>query len=143
MNQFQRSLPMMLYRALDALMPPFREIFTEHGLTEQQWRVLRVLWESDGRNLLGLSSDTLIPGPSLVGVIDRLVRDGLVVRQRSDIDRRVVHVFVTAKGKQIEKMVSSRIERVHRDIQASMSERAWRALFAALDEVTALNRPKP
>ena len=46
-QEFSRSLPMMLIRALDAVMPRFRDIFKEFGLTEQQWRVLRVLWEQD------------------------------------------------------------------------------------------------
>jgi DNA-binding MarR family transcriptional regulator len=46
-DQFTRSLPMMLYRTLDTVMPRFRSIFNEFGLTEQQWRVLRVLWETD------------------------------------------------------------------------------------------------
>ena len=42
MQDFSHSLPMMLYRALDAVMPRFRRIFTAAGLTEQQWRVLQL-----------------------------------------------------------------------------------------------------
>jgi DNA-binding MarR family transcriptional regulator len=48
MEEFSRSLPMLLYRTLDAVMPRFRRIFNEFGLTEQQWRVLRVLWQHEG-----------------------------------------------------------------------------------------------
>ena len=35
-DQFTRSLPMMLYRALDTVMPSFRKIFNDFGLTEQR-----------------------------------------------------------------------------------------------------------
>ena len=57
---------MRLYRALDAVMPAFRQVFSEFGLTEQQWRVLRVLWEQGAVPLSSLASATLIPAPSLV-----------------------------------------------------------------------------
>jgi MarR family transcriptional regulator, organic hydroperoxide resistance regulator len=135
MNQFSRTLPMMLYRTLDAVMPAFREIFSEFGLTERQWRVLRVLWEHDGRSLLALAQATLIPGPSLVGVVDRLARDGLVERRRSDIDRRVVNIFVTRKGKALERTVQPRVDTTYAALEASVSPATWRSLFKAMDEI--------
>ncbi len=91
-EQFSRSLPMMLYRTIDVLMPRFRRIFKEFGLTEQQWRVLRVLWEQDQSSLKELAELTLIPAPSLVGVVDRLQASGLVERRPSDVDRRMVQI---------------------------------------------------
>ena len=97
-EQFNRSLPMMLYRTLDAVMPRFRKIFNEFGLTEQQWRVLRVLWEQEAVTLNRLADHTLIPAPSLVGVVDRLERDELVTRQRSEVDQRKVNVVLTSQG---------------------------------------------
>jgi DNA-binding MarR family transcriptional regulator len=87
-DQFSRSLPMMLYRTLDTVMPRFRRIFSDFGITEQQWRVLRVLWEHDAVTINRLAELTLIPAPSLVGVVDRLERNELVIRQRSQADRR-------------------------------------------------------
>ena len=62
-QEFSGSLPMMLYRALDTVMPRFRKVFNEFGLTEQQWRVLRVLWEQDEIAFNQLSALTLIPPP--------------------------------------------------------------------------------
>ncbi len=38
MQDFAASLPMLLYRALHTVMPRFRAIFAESGLTEPQWR---------------------------------------------------------------------------------------------------------
>ena len=93
---------MMLYRTLDSIMPSFRQIFLEFGITEQQWRVLRVLWENNGCNLQSLAQATLISSPSLVGVVDRLERVDLVERRRSEIDRRVVNIFVTNQGEALE-----------------------------------------
>ena len=104
MQEFSHSLPMMLYRTLDAVMPRFRQIFSEFGLTEQQWRVLRVLWQHEQIAFRELADLTLIPPPSLVGVVDRLTNSGLASRRRSDTDRRNVFVYATSKGRRWRQM---------------------------------------
>ena len=43
MREFSRSLPMSLLRAREAVMRQFRPSLRHHGLTEQQWRILRAL----------------------------------------------------------------------------------------------------
>lgn len=92
---FSHSLPMLLYRALAAVLPRFPRIVAGAGLTEQQRRVLRVLWERDDIGLNELAALTLIPAPSLFGVLERLAASGLVDRQRSASDRRIVDVLAT------------------------------------------------
>ncbi len=135
MKHFDRSLPMMLYRTLDTVMPPFRRIFSEFGLTEQQWRVLRILWERDGCALMELAEATLIPGPSLVGIIDRLERDELVQRRRSDSDRRVVQVFLAHQGKRLEQLVSPRVDEAYAALEASISHTSWAQMIQAMNQL--------
>ncbi len=134
-QQFSRSLPMMLYRTLDAVMPRFRSIFSEFGLTEQQWRVMRVLWEGDAIPLRELARLTLIPAPSLVGVVDRLEQAGLVMRRRSDADRRIVLVTATRKGGDIEPQVMPRVARAYADLKQSVDAGVWEQLLAGLEQV--------
>jgi len=129
---------MMLYRTLDSIMPAFREIFLEFGITEQQWRVLHVLGENNGCNLQSLAQATLISSPSLVGVVDRLERVDLVERHRSEIDRRVVNIFVTNRGKALELAVQSRVDAAHAVLQTSITPTSWESLFKAMDEVANL-----
>ena len=138
MQEFSRSLPMMLYRALDAVMPRFRRIFSEFGLTEQQWRVLRVLWEHDAIAFRELSRITLIPAPSLVGVIDRLARGGLAERRRSQADRRHVYVRATAEGHALEKKVRPRVDAAYAELKASVSPESWEAVIAGLDTISSV-----
>ena len=135
MKDFHRSLPMMLYRTLDSVLPAFRAVYQEHGITEQQWRVLRVLWETDGQSLLALAEATLICSPSLVGVVDRLTRDGLVERLRSEVDRRVVHILVTRKGKALERVIRPRIDEIYRELEASLTPALWASMFEAMDQI--------
>lgn len=135
MRNFDQSLPMLLYRALNALMPEFRAIFRQFGLTERQWRVLRVLWEEDGRPLLALAERTLIPAPSLIGVINRLRKEGLVERRRSPTDRRVMQVWLTAGGKALQAQVTPLVDGAYAAFEDFMLPEEWRALTAMMDKI--------
>ena len=127
---------MRLYRALDAVMPAFRQVFSEFGLTEQQWRVLRVLWERGSVPLSSLASATLIPAPSLVGVVDRLTRNGLVARERSTGDRRVVYIHATEQGQSLEASVRPRVDAVYAQLMDQIEPKVWRELNVSLDQLT-------
>jgi len=139
MQDFSRSLPMMLYRTLDAVMPRFRGIFKDFGLTEQQWRVLRVLWQYDRLPFRELAGLTLIPAPSLVGVVDRLARDGLVERHRSATDRRNVNVRATAKGRALEAQVMPLVDSAYADLRKAVGAKTWRAVLAGLEQISTVD----
>ncbi|MGI9202916.1 MAG: MarR family transcriptional regulator [Woeseiaceae bacterium] len=139
-QEFSQSLPMMLYRALDTVMPRFRKIFNEFGLTEQQWRVLRVLWEHGEVAFNELSAATLIPAPSLVGVVDRLTKNGLVERRRSDSDRRKVAVLATHKGKDLEGKVTPRVNAAYAELRDAMDAQEWQQLIDGLERVASMER---
>ena len=141
-QDFSRSLPMMLYQALDVLLPKFRRIFNEHGLTEQQWRILRVLWEHKKIALGKLSDLTLIPSPSLVGIVDRLEFSGFITRDRSKKDRRVVYVLATKKGREMEKKVMPRVLDTYNEIRASFEPDEWDQLIDSLKKITVMEELK-
>lgn len=131
-QQFSESLPIMLYRALDTIMPRFRRIFSDFGLTEQQWRVLRVLWEHDEILLKELATLALIPAPSLVGIVDRLQKNGLAERRRSDSDRRNVYVLATPKGQALEPQIMPRVQNTYLELKSSMDAVVWRDMLNGL-----------
>ena len=118
-QDFSRSLPIMLYKALDGILPKFRCIFNDYDLTEQQWRILRVLWEHEKIALGKLAELTLIPPPSLVGIVDRLLAANLIKRDRSAYDRRVVFILATQKGKDLESKVMPRVNDIYNEIRES------------------------
>ena len=134
-DQFSRSLPIMLYRTIDAVMPRFRRIFKASGLTDQQWRVLRVLWDQNEVAFHALAELTVIAAPSLVGVIDRLEGRGLVSRRRSVHDRRVVDIVLTVEGRGLEHQVMPEVERTYAELKQSVDPLVWQQLMAGLDEV--------
>lgn len=136
-EQFSHSLPMVLYRTLDAVMPRFRKIFNEFGLTEQQWRVLRVLWDEQALTLTRLAALTLIPPPSLVGIVDRMERAELVTRQRSEADRRKVNVVLTSQGAALEDEIMPRVASAYAELKRSVDADTWDRVLAGLNAIVA------
>jgi homoprotocatechuate degradation regulator HpaR len=71
-----RNLPRLLLQARESLMVRTRPSLREHGLSDQQWRVLRVLGEHGTVETGRVAREAYILGPSLTGVLARMERDG-------------------------------------------------------------------
>lgn len=134
-QQFSRSLPMMLYRTLDAVMPRFRRIFKEFGVTEQQWRVLRVLSDAEKLPLGTLAEMTLIPAPSLVGIVDRMQAGNLVARQPAAGDRRVVLVAITLQGRELLERLLPRVANAYAMLKQHVAPADWEKLMSGLESL--------
>lgn len=129
---FDASLPMLLNDALDGVMPAYRSIFSAHDLTEQQWRVLRVLWDETEMANIHISRRTLIPTNSLVGVLERLEKRGLIARTRSVDDRRVMLARLTTKGRGLGEAVGPALKQVHDEVAQRLSKAEWEMLSKLL-----------
>ena len=136
---FTSSLPMLLNRSLDAIMPPYRDLFQEFGVTEQQWRVLRVLWEQKHLTSAQISSLTLLPSPSLVGILDRLERKDLVKRLRSTSDRREINITITNLGRELQSQVMPKVKLIQDQTREKLSPTEWKQINNILKK---LNRIK-
>lgn len=137
---FRDSLPMVLNRTLDAIMPAYRELFARFDITEQQWRILRVLWEHEKITTNALADLTLLPAPSLVGIIDRMEKKKLVSRIRSTKDRRVIYILLTTKGRKIEKEVMPFVKAIHQNLKSVVNENEWLAMQETLEKISTQTR---
>lgn len=137
MSTYNGSLPMMLYRSLETVMPIYREVFSQYNLTEQQWRILRVLWRKKRVTSNELSQQTLLAPNSLGGIIDRLEKRGLVARERSTTDRRIIYVLPTEQGRALETQVIPQVDAIHATIRTTVSEQEWQALESTLNKISA------
>src|ERR1700722_16121357 len=79
-REFSHSLPMLLLRGREAVMRYFRPGLLEHGVTEQQWRVLRALSTADEMDVRMLANVTYLLPPSLSRILKDMRRRGLVKR---------------------------------------------------------------
>jgi len=98
MERLPPSLTLQLLQAREAAMAFFRPLLNQHGLTEQQWRVLRVLAEMGPMESQQLAEQTCILKPSMTGVLNRMERDSLVYRHKPPHDLRRVHVGLREEG---------------------------------------------
>ena len=82
-------------------MSPIREMLSETGITEQQWRVLRVLAEYGRMDTKSLADRSNLLFPSLTRIAATLRAKGLVTQTRDDKDRRRQFIEITPNGRQI------------------------------------------
>ena len=74
-------------------------------LTKEQWTILGVLWQDDGCSQQTLADKTYKDKPGITRLIDNLEKESLVERRPDAKDRRLNLIFLTPKGKIIEKEV--------------------------------------
>src|SRR5438132_3606701 len=105
-----RNLPRLLLQARESVMTHTRPSLREHGLSDQQWRVLRVLGEHGAVETGRVAREAYILGPSLTGVLARMERDGLIRRERDSADQRRTVVEATARGMKLVEKLSHTVE---------------------------------
>ncbi len=140
-----RNLPRLLLQAREAVMAHTRPSLREHGLSDQQWRVLRVLGEHAhdpaGIETGRVAREAYLLGPSLTGVLSRMERDGLIARERCPQDARRTVVRATALGLEKVRTLSQTIEAHYQWMEQQLGKAKLGQLYALLDELIALETP--
>jgi len=135
------NLPRLLLQAREAVMAHTRPSLREHQLSDQQWRVLRVLGEHGAVETGRVAREAFILGPSLTGVLARMERDGLVERYRDPQDARRSLIDATPAGRKLVRQLSSTIESHYAWLESSLGKDKLSQLYALLDELIALEQP--
>lgn len=137
-----RNLPRLLLQARESVMSHTRPSLRSHGLSDQQWRVLRVLGEhahdSAGVETGRVAKEAFLLGPSLTGVLTRMERDGLIQRQRCPQDARRTVVRATTLGLAKVQALSHSIEAHYAWMEEQLGKAALQDLYALLDRLIAL-----
>jgi homoprotocatechuate degradation regulator HpaR len=113
MREFFRSLPMSLLRAREAVMRQFRPSLRDHGLTEQQWRILRALASVDTIEVTELARVAFLLGPSLSRILRDLEARHLIDRRVAKADLRRGMVSISPKGLQLIEAVAPSSEAIY------------------------------
>lgn len=98
MRSFSESLPMALLRTREAVMRLFRPGLRNHGVTEQQWRILRALAHRGPMEVTDLAEATFLLAPSLSRILPDLEKRRLISRRQVDTDLRRSVVSLQAEG---------------------------------------------
>jgi homoprotocatechuate degradation regulator HpaR len=135
-----RNLPRLLLQARESLMARTRPRLREHGLSDQQWRVLRVLGEHGTVETGRVAREAYILGPSLTGVLARMERDGLIRRERDPADQRRTVVQATPRGLKMVERLSEPVEAHYQWLERSLGKQKLSQLYELLDELIALEQ---
>lgn len=88
-------------------MGPIRAMLADVGITEQQWRVLRVLEEGGAMEPTRIAEESCLLLPSLTRILQKLEERGLIGRERDEADKRKQIVQITPAGS---KLIAANLE---------------------------------
>src|SRR6478735_2989991 len=135
MRDFSRSLPMSLLRAREAVMRQFRPKLREHGLTEQQWRILRALAAIDAVEVTELARTAFLLGPSLSRILRDLEARNLIERKTAKADQRRSMVSISKEGVKLMAAVAPSSEAIYAEITQRFGARKLAELQEMLGQL--------
>lgn len=93
-----------------------------HGITPVQSALLLLLYETDGQQSSELGEQMRLDSATMTGLIDRMMKQGLIERRPSEKDRRINHIFLTERGKALQTIIENKIVEANEAITAGFSE---------------------
>lgn len=105
-----------ILRTSDQLSFEVTQLLRPYGITQQQYNVLRILRGAGEAGLpcLEIGARMVTRVPDVTRLVDRMERSGLVSRERSDDDRRVVRIRITRTGLDLVDRLGEPIRELHR-----------------------------
>lgn len=143
LREFNRSLPMALLRAREAVMARFRPLLRRHGVTEQQWRVLRALSTMKEINASTLASITCLGLPSLSRILKTLETRGLIRRRVMATDLRTTLVSLSPAGARLLSKAGAESEARYASLTGEIGAANMQRLYGLLDRVASTNAGNP
>jgi homoprotocatechuate degradation regulator HpaR len=143
LRDLSRSLPLALMRARESVMQYFRPHHRRYQVTEQQWRVLRVLFKSGELEATELARQSLLLAPSLTRILRDLEASRMITRRWDEADRRRSMIAIAPAGVELLAKVAPLSEASFAEITRLYGETRLNQLFKLLGELeAALKRPE-
>lgn len=143
LRPFEHSLPMELLKAREAAMTRFRPMLRNHGLTEQQWRVIRALAHYEEMDAGELARCSLLLAPSLTRILQHLERKNLISRSADASDQRRSVLALTRDGRALFKEVAPDSETLYAEIESEFGNARLKQLYQLLAQFYEAVAPSP
>ena len=126
-----------MLQAREHVIGHFRPVLNAHGITEQQWRIVRVLLDAGGLEPHEIGALCRLSSPSLTGVLKRMEEIGWVDRKRLAHDQRRVRVSLTARSRALAARMAPQIEAVYARVERLLGQEFCGHFYGALDDLIA------
>jgi DNA-binding MarR family transcriptional regulator len=132
-----QEVTIALLRTTDVVRRRLARLIEKEGITLQQYNVLRILRGAKGHPLSALEiTDRLIEEtPGVSRLLDRLVAKGLIRRERSVQDRRMLECSLTDRGVQILSRLEEPVNRADADALHALTSRELATLDNLLSRI--------
>jgi len=134
-EQPEQEAILNLLRTSDLYQNRFGRLFREFDLTPSQYNVLRILL-GEGKPLpcLEIASRMIQVVPAITGLVDRLEKQELVVRERCEQDRRVIFIDLTSKAKTLLAEMEASVNDLHLKLIGHLSPPELEELIRLLEK---------
>lgn len=129
------ALPIALLRAREVVMARTRPMLAEAGVTEQQWRVLRVLAEEGPLDPTDIAEKSCLLLPSLTRILRYLEDQELVKRAAHETDGRRCVIHITGDGRQLIEDNVQINNSIYVDIENAFGKKKLNELLGLLDDL--------
>ena len=133
----ERSVGLLMRRVLNSIVHRVDLQLAEHDLTHAQWVPLYKLYAGECATMAALSRVLQLDPAGMTRALDRLEAKGLVRRERSAQDRRVVQLEITDAGRRVSEEVRAVLSGVLNAHLAGFDEPEWETLIDLLRRMLA------
>lgn len=134
-----RSLPIALLRARETVMEPIREMLHSSGISEQKWRILRVLDEAGPLEQTAIARSCCLMLSSLTRLLTAMQTEGLLTRANGARDRRKSIVTITDRGRDLIQNHADQSSMIFAKLETRYGPQRLETLLDLLEDMQALN----
>lgn len=123
-------------------MARFRPLVASAGLTDQQWRVLRILNESGPLDPTQIAENACILMPSLSRMLKSLEEAGHIERQDHPADKRSTIISISAQAKKMLRRLAPRSNEIYEELEEAYGRKKMQQLLDLLEDLAVLEKRK-
>ena len=135
--KYSEGIAAALLSAREAVMAPIRPILRQHDITEQQWRLLRVLIDLGPMEISRAADAAMIMAPSVTRMLKDLTERGLIKRRPDKNDARRSILSITPAGRRVVKNTAAHTSRLLQEYRGAFGTRRFNALIRELRDFQA------
>ncbi|SUX45228.1 MarR family winged helix-turn-helix transcriptional regulator [Chryseobacterium indoltheticum] len=111
----------------------YRPFLDELDITYPQYLVMMVLWENDGLPVNHIGEKLYLDSGTLTPLLKRLEAKGLILRKRKKEDERVVQVFISDLGKELQQKACEIPSKIYHKVGVSKED--WAELSNSVKKI--------